>query len=94
MQNSVKFKTKMFSQDNYAISLFVLQFVSNKEFQSFHTNFDIKEEKKDPSKRCETNKLITNYHNDVLREKISTFLMSEVRKRPKRLLIPEQPSVA
>ena len=66
---SVKFKTKMFWQDNYAILLFVLQFVSNKENSVFLYKSWHKRGKKNPSKRCETNKLITNYHNDVLREK-------------------------
>ena len=68
-RKSVKFKTKMFWQDNYAISLFVLQFVSNKENSVFLYKSWHKRGKKNPSKRCETNKLITNYHNDVLREK-------------------------
>ena len=75
-RKSVKFKTKMFWQDNYAISLFVLQFVSNKENSVFLYKSWHKRGKKNPSKRRETNKLITNYHNDVLREK-NLFIFNE-----------------
>ena len=59
----------MFSQDNYAISLFVLPFFQNRRSLVFSYKSWHKRGKNDPSKRCETIKLITNYHNDVLREK-------------------------
>ena len=59
----------MFSQDNYVISLVCTAICFKRISSVFSYKSWNKRGKKDPLKRCETIKLITNYHNDVLREK-------------------------